>query len=244
MFFGFKVVIDAHYGGVEAYNGSSLIQIMLDYCNRKADLVIVTNNSHAKRIQLKNKGRIFICPDPLPNLQRYAERKKEINKKIFVICSFDIDEPLYEIIEAAEILSKEGFKFFFSGNYRKAGLNPSSYPEIRFLGYVSEADFYMHLFTSEVAVDLTNYENCLVCGAYESLEANKPIVLSKKKALQDYFRMGAVFTENRSEKIVSAIKHAYLNRAKLSDEGRFWVERARLELKKKSAELKLVLENL
>ena len=34
-FFRFKVIIDAHFGGVEAYNGSETFQKLLDHCNRK-----------------------------------------------------------------------------------------------------------------------------------------------------------------------------------------------------------------
>jgi glycosyltransferase involved in cell wall biosynthesis len=241
--FNFKVAIDAHFGGVEAFNGSKVFQRMLDKCNRAADLVIVTNEGHARRIR-SLRGKVFVCPDPLPDLSGYRDQAEEIPGKVFFICSFDIDEPFLEVFRAAEILYKERFRIFVSGNYRKAKVTPSDFPEVEFLDFVPEPEFYRHLFSSQVVIDLTDHENCLVCGAYEALEAGKPLVLSRKKALQEYFTGGTVFTANQSEEIATAVRLAHAERSGLADECRKWVSRDRVEMKKRSASLRSTLEGL
>jgi len=242
-FFGFKVVIDAHFGGVEACNGSDIFQNVLDHCNRTADLVIVTNEIHACRIRSLG-GRGFVCPDPLPNLSEYRSQVEEVPGKIFLICSYDMDEPYQEVFRAAALLAPEGFCFFVSGNYRKVGISPGGFPNVEFLGFVSEVEFYRHLFSSQVVVDLTECDNCLVCGAYEALEAGKPLVLSMKKALQEFFTGGTVFTENRAAEIAAAVVRAHAERAKLAEECRQWVFLERSEMANRIASLNGILEKL
>ena len=242
-FFGFKIAIDAHFGGVEAYNGSEAFQRVLDHCNQAADLVIVTNKGHAQHIRTLG-GKTFVCPDPLPDLSEYLGQTEEILDKIFFICSFDTDEPFREVFRAAEILRPEGLRFFVSGNYRKAKIAPGDFPHVDFLGFVPESDFYRHLFSSQVVVDLTDNEACLVCGAYEALEAGKPLVLSRKKALQEYFTGGIVFTQNNAEEIATAVKRAHAERARLVEECRQWASRERAEMIVRTATLGGILEDL
>jgi glycosyltransferase involved in cell wall biosynthesis len=221
--FRFKVVIDAHWGGVEDFDGGCVLQQIIDYCNRKADLVIVTNANHLARIETLG-GRAVVCQDPLPNLEVYrleGRREKE-EKSAFLICSFDTDEPFLEVLEAFEIIKKEGFKCIVSGNYRKVGLNPAQYPSIVFTGFAPEEQFYRFLFESSVVIDLTNLENCLVCGAYEAMSAEVPIVLSDKKCLREYFNQGVVYTSNNPDSIAEAIRRAYIDRPRLLAEIRRW----------------------
>lgn len=241
--FGFKLVIDAHFGGVEAYNGSRTFQKVLDYCNRSADLVIVTNDAHARQIQLLG-GKTFVSPDPLPDLSKYLGQAEEIPGKVFFICSFDIDEPFRQVFRAAEILLSDGFHFFASGNYYKGGIARDDFPHVHLLGFLPESEFYRHLLSSQVVVDLTDHENCLVCGAYEAMEAGKPLVLSRKKALQAYFTGGTVFTENRAEEIAAAVKKAHANQAELKEACLHWVLKEREGMKQRMVFLHHCLEEL
>jgi len=226
------LAIDAHFGGVEAFNGSKVFQQILDHCNRSADLVIVTNEAHSHHIRTLG-GKTFVCPDPLPDLTRYRRQTEEIPNKVFFICSFDIDEPFREVFRAAKILRPEGLRFSVSGNYRKAGILSGDFPHVELLGYVPESDYYGHLFSSQVVVDLTEHEACLVCGAYEAMEAGKPLVLSMKRALQEYFTSGTVFTENKAEEIAAAVKRAHTERTELMEQNRNWASRERAAMRQR-----------
>jgi len=219
--FRFKLVIDAHFVGVIAYSGKKFIQNILDYCNRNADLVIVTNTEHEKHIT-NIGGKPVVCEDPLPDINDFYSCEVEGGKLILFICSYDVDEPFHNAFKAAEILAKEKFVFMVTGNYEKAGIKKNNYPAVKFLGFIPKAEYYTTLFQCNVVVDLTENDNCLVCGAYEAMAAEKPLVTSDTTCLKNFFVKGTVFTKNDSISIASAIKSAYQDRENLKNEIRRW----------------------
>jgi glycosyltransferase involved in cell wall biosynthesis len=219
--FRYRFVTDAHYAGIMAPGGSRFFQKVLDFCNQRADLVIVTNEQHFKHVEALG-GRAFVCEDPLPDIQKYAAYENEQEKKVFFICSFDVDEPYLEAFQAANALHREGYLFFVSGNFSKARIRAGEWPQVRFLGYLPDADFYSHLADSQVVVDLTTQENCLVCGGYEAMALEKPLVTSKTFALQRYFSNAAVFVDHAPESIANGIRAAYRQRKELQRRIRHW----------------------
>lgn len=239
----FKLAVDAHYGGVVSANSSRVVQGILDTINRSVDLVIVTNESQSAYVMALG-GKPFICPDPLPDLEKHRSGESTVDKKVFFVCSFDKDEPYREVLLAASMLSQEGFRFFVSGNYRRAGIDPDEFPNVRFLGFVPESEYYQQLFSSDVVADLTDFDNCLVCGAYEAMAAFKPTVLSRKPALQQYFTGGTVFTDNRAPEIAQAVREAYAGRDSLREAGHRWVEEANAQMTERLSSLRRTLEGL
>ncbi|KAA0890510.1 glycosyltransferase [Oryzomonas rubra] len=219
--FKFKLVSDAHFGGVIDFIGSSVFQRALDRCNKSVDAVIVTNKAHADHIHSIG-GNVFVCEDPLPNLECYNNHVEEIEKMVLFICSFDIDEPYDLALDAASSLIEDGFMLYVTGNYKKVNIKPGNYPHVRFLGFVPEHEFYEKLFQCSIVLDLTNHENCLVCGAYEAMSAVKPLVTSDRKCLKEYFKSGTVFTRHEKACLVEAVKTAYANKETLKEEIRNW----------------------
>lgn len=224
-FYKYSFVSDAHYGGIEACNRIPFYQKVLDILNASADMVIVTNRAHDEFIRSLG-GKTFICQDPLPTLPvpRKLERV-DPEKTIFFICSFDIDEQYKEVFEAAKLLREKGYTFYVSGNYKRVGIDPASHPEIKFLGYIPEEDFYSYLQACAAAIDLTAKDNCLVCGAYETISACKPLILSDTNALREYFGGAAIFTTGSPEDIARCMEIACSNKKELSRKAREWKER-------------------
>ena len=236
--FRYRYIIDAHFIGVMAYEKGQAFQRILDYCNRTADMVIVTNSEHADHVT-KIGGKAFVCEDPLPEFpDGIARIEKGQGKWVFFICSFDADEPYKEVFEAAKYLLKDGFTFYVSGNYAKAEIKPEDYPYIKFLGYVPYSTFYSYLISCDVVMDLTSCDNCLICGAYEAMAAEKALVTSNTEAIRNYFTHGAVYTDHQPEDMAKAIRIAYNNRDRVPDEIRQWKTVARRNLLEKIAVLK------
>jgi glycosyltransferase involved in cell wall biosynthesis len=214
--FQFRLASDAHYGGVVSVTGSRMLQRVLNYANRHADVVIVTNAAHAERIR-RVGGTPFICPDPLPRVPA-APRPPGMNgaaKSVLFICSFDLDEPFTEVFQAARSLADQGFTLFVSGRYDRAGLSPEAVPQAVLLGYVDRATYDAYLRNVDVVLDLTTWEDCLVCGAYEAMAAGKPCVLSRTPALTGLFTHGTVFSSHAPADIASAVRSAYESRERL-----------------------------
>ena len=236
----YTFVTDAHFGGVTAYNCNYLFQKALDLCNRSADLVIVTNKEHAAYVKSVG-GNAIVCEDPLPEIGKYDSSGKTSDKSVFFICSFDIDEPYTSVFEAARLLAADNYKFIVSGNYAKVGIDPRNYPQVNFMGFVPDQQFYELLFQSEVVLDLTEHENCLVCGAYEAMAAERPLVTSDRACLREYFDQGAIFTQHDCESIAEAIKTAYRERFRLREKIREWKERTLSVQNKRKAMLRTAL---
>jgi glycosyltransferase involved in cell wall biosynthesis len=230
---GFKLVSDAHFGGVIDFIGSRLFQRTLDICNKCVDAVIVTNKAHADYI-FSIGGNAIVCEDPLPDLECYNSHVAEIDKMVLFICSFDTDEQYELAFDAAKYLQEDGFKLYVTGNYSKVNIKPAEYPHVCFMGFMPEQVFYEKLFQSSVVLDLTTHDNCLVCGAYEAMSAVKPLVTSDRKCLRDYFESGTVFTRHEINSLVEAIKFAYANRDSMKKDIRDWKFRIMEEQKQKS----------
>jgi glycosyltransferase involved in cell wall biosynthesis len=234
----YRYAVDAHFIGVMAFDKGHFFQRVLDYCNRRADMVIVTNEEHADHIR-KIGGCPFVCEDPLPEFPEDASTIEEgLRGSILFICSFDPDEPYREVFDAAKFLLKDNLTVYVSGNFNKANIDPEEYPHVNFMGYAPPALFYSYVISVDLILDLTSAENCLVCGAYEAMTAEKPLVTSDTRALRSYFTHGAVYTTHEPERIADAIRSAYENRVGLEEEIRHWKTIAGKSLTRKIADLR------
>jgi glycosyltransferase involved in cell wall biosynthesis len=221
--YGFVLVSDAHYFGVRAIHGRRILQRLLDFYNVNTDLVIVTNDGHAK--YLANQGcRAYVCPDPLPDLPAQTSLAVSVPaKSVLLVCSFDEDEPYQAAFAAFARLREGGYALFVSGNYKKVQIDPAQFPWVHFLGFVSEEEYYSYLGSCSVILDLTTLEDCLVCGAYEALAAGKPLVISNTRALRDYFGSVALLTGNTPEAIIENVERAHSRRREMTRRVPDWV---------------------
>lgn len=215
--FNYKVIIDAHNVGLFPMEGKSgLLYRLSRFIQRSADLVIVSNPGLQLEVE-SNGGRSFVLPDKIPDFQPNSPQKLEGKFNILFICSFAEDEPYLEVIEAARLVGKN-VVIYVSGNYKKANLKPSELPEnIILTGFLSEKNYIHYLNSVDATIDLTTRENCLVCGAYESVAAGKPVILSDTKALKNYFNQGAIFSENTGPALARAIGQLISQHQKLSE---------------------------
>ena len=224
LFYRFRYISDAHYAGVHPLWGANHAQKLLDFHNRHVDLVIVTNKGHSDLLDQLG-AQTYICPDPLPGLDNYPETRETLpGKPCMLVCSFDVDEPYIEVFRAFEQLEEQGYTVYVSGRYERGGISPADYPWVRFLGFLSEDDFYKYMRSSAVVIDLTTMDDCLVCGAYEALVLEKPLVLSNSAAQKEYFGTASVLTENTAEAIRRSVQEAYERRTELSELSRKWVK--------------------
>ncbi len=220
----FRYISDAHYAGVRPLWGSDFAQKVLDFHNRHADLVIVTNPGHETYIG-ELGGRAYICPDPLPVLATSPGLPEPLpGKPCMLVCSFDVDEPYIEVFRAFEALQQDGYTVHVSGRYERGNINPADYPWVSFLGFIDEDDFYRYMRSCDVIIDLTTMDDCLVCGAYEALVLARPLVLSDSAAARHYFGAASVLVENRADAIRAGVVEAYSRRAELAGKAQAWVE--------------------
>jgi len=235
-FYGFKLVSDAHYVGVQTIGKQPAMQWLLDRHNCAVDLVIVTNEGHAK--YLEDMGaRAFICPDPLPALDVPARLPASQEKSVLLICSFDDDEPFLTAFDAFKDLHAHGYRLWVSGNYKRAGIDVAQFPWVRFLGFLSEEDYRQTLASCDVVMDLTTLENCLVCGAYEAIAMGKPLILSDTRALRAYFGSASVLTANTPDAIAASVRETFERLGPLGTQVRDWATLSRVDMNERIRQL-------
>jgi glycosyltransferase involved in cell wall biosynthesis len=241
--YGFKLVSDAHHCGVKAFNDSRLLQRFLDFHNARADVVIVTNENHARVISSLGT-QAYICQDPLPVIPNAPSFKEATGRSVLLICSFDVDEPYEAVFEAFSSLQQDGFTLYVSGNYKKARTDLSRFSWVRLLGFLPREEYYRYLLSATIVMDLTTRDDCLLCGAYEALAAEKPLILSRTTALEEYFGSGVVLTDNTSEAITESVRCAYARRDELAQRAKAWVAQNNPYMNERIAGLHGLVEEL
>jgi hypothetical protein len=87
-------------------------------------------------------------------------------------------------------------------------------------------------------------ENCLVCGAYEAVALQKPLVTSDTSALRSYFSAGTVFTRHEPQAIARAVREALAARTTLTLEMKELQPQLRARWDREYAALVATIESL
>ncbi len=200
------VVVDAHNAGIYPLEGNSaFLGGIARWIAKSVDYVIVTNEVLAAQVRSWG-GTPLVLPDSLPVIEG-GDVKDESGKLVTFICTWALDEPFHEVIEAANLLLDDDVSIHITGripNAIKATIKPGE--NVTLTGYLDDTSFDNLLCRSNVIIDLTTREDCLLCGAYEAVSAGVPVVLSDTVALKEYFYKGAVYTKNESKELAAAIK--------------------------------------
>jgi len=217
---GARVIVDAHNSGILPLDGKyALLNKLALLITKYTDTTLVSNRYLSEYIN-NNGGFAIIMPDPLPDFKNYSFSKNNtVRKEILFICTWANDEPYAELITAALHLDGD-IRIYITGNYTKKinDFREKLPPNITLTGYLSDSDYKVKLASCDIVIDLTNRENCLVCGAYEAVAMGKPLILSDTVALKEYFKQGAIFTKNNAVDIAAAIESGYENLEKLRSE--------------------------
>lgn len=214
VFFKITLVVDEHNAGLWPLEGRSrVLNFFAKIIVRKSSLVIVTNEN-LKLLCEEWGGEAFVMPDPLPkfpaSFHELKRNRKESNGfKFLFICSWASDEPYENVFRAFEKLKSENINLVVSGNFGSK-VKPQDWPNIELIGFVSREKYFEELFNCDAVIVLTNRSDCLNCGAYEAVAAEKPGLLSDSAALRRHFKSGFYFTDNsiddicvKAKKIVS-----------------------------------------
>lgn len=213
-----KVIVDAHNAGIFPGEGRSpVLGCLARFAQKKAVITLITNNGLADVVK-KNGGLPFILQDKIPSLPEHPAIVLRGKHNILFICSFAADEPYEAIFSAASLLPKEIF-IYVTGNYtKKQVVPPVDCTNLVLTGFLPEDQYVAMLNSVDATIDLTTRENCLVCGAYESLAAGKPMILSNTAALRDYFSKGAVYSGHTAPELAAAIKEIVARKEALRHE--------------------------
>jgi len=199
------------------------------YLGRRA----LTNILHNTPLEDKvaSWGLPTFCIGDFPfylNSNRNYHFKKGFN--IVVVCIFDQDEPISEVIEATSSLPE--VNFYVTGSLKDAPRQvlenkPSN---VLFTDFLPFEEYIALLKGSDVVVSLTTKDFTLQNGALEALELERPVITSNWPVLRKVFNKGTIHIDNTAAGLVSAINdmrnrhNFYINDIKLlkNDVNRKW----------------------
>jgi glycosyltransferase involved in cell wall biosynthesis len=216
---GFTLVADLHNEAVEPYNYTFAgYRWLLKWIARVADVSIVTNEPLAN-VVAANGGNAFVLPDKVPALAAAPRQDGDGAPHVVFVCTYAPDEPYLEVIEAAGRLDPE-VTVHITGNPARLPEGVKLPGNVRLTGFLPEGEYEALLRDADVIVDLTRMDNCLVCGAYEAVAVERPLVTSDTKALRAYFNRGTVYSDHTPESLAAAINLGLEARALLTVEMR------------------------
>jgi hypothetical protein len=214
------VIVDAHNAGIFPLEGkSAVLNHIAQQVNSLASKVIVTNSALKKSIK-KDSSDVFTIPDPIPVIIKNNHYPLEPNKTTLVfICSWAEDEPFEAVFRIAEKLSDIAHIYVTGNSKGKEKTVCSKLPSnITLTGFLSNDKYDDLIHACNAIMVLTKRDDCLVCGAYEGVAVEKPMVLSKTDALVNHFNKGCIYTDNTSSSIEKSIRQLVHDHRKLSRE--------------------------
>lgn len=213
---GIKLVIDRHsnFRLNKPQSGSLPIWLFMRfhyYSLKHADLTIVTNNYMADLVK-KAGGEAVVLPDKLPEFPVYCPDYHKESMRLLLISSFGSDEPVREVIEAFGMLKNKNCELFITGNFKKRISEIPGHlpPGLHLTGFIPDSQYIKLLISSDIILVLTRADYCMLCGCYEAVAAEKPLITSDKQVLREYFNH-AVFVNNHPESIFQGITKVLKN---------------------------------
>ena len=197
-------IIDAHTAAFLLPRWKYL-QWLQHFLCRRATTTIVTNEYLASHVR-SGGGHATIIRD-VPVIYDITEHFSTNDKfSIAVVCSFNYDEPIEEIFEAARQLSD--IQFYMTGNPKDlAPYLTSIVPEnVMLTGFLSNSAYMSLLTKADAVMTLTTRDHTMLRGAYEAVYHGTPVIISNWQLLKHAFHHGAIHINNSNEEIVRAVQ--------------------------------------
>jgi len=183
---------------------------------QKDNCAIVTNHDLAEEVKTNGCKNVFILDDLI---EIYIdESSKHDNENIagidvtgeFLLAplAYAFDEPLDALLKAIEL--DKNIIWVLTGN-APVKIRNSAPRNAIFTGYLSNRDYRGLLMKASGVVALTNQENTMQRAGYEAMCAGKPLLISDKKVLRDFFEESAIYVDNSATEIYDGAKEI-LNR--------------------------------
>jgi len=212
---------------------------------RSAALTLVTNEALRVRVQAWG-ANAFVLPDPLPDLVQSDDRfpLDPTHFNVAAVFSFYEDEPVEEVLSVRHL--PPDMRVYVTGDSTRVPerLRRRLSPQVTLTGFLPRARFDSLILSCDAVVVLCTRPHTLLCGAYESVAAGKPLLTSHSDAMRAYFRGGTLFTDNSTLGIESGLADLYQRRAALEAEMRDARRRLRAGWRRTCVQFLIELERL
>ena len=205
-----KLIVDAHNGAFR----KPWIRVPFYTRALEAATIVIVHNYEIKNYlsEVYRNIRFHTLHDRIPEFElSEGNGLSPIEKYFLIITSYDADEPMREIFDAASlILSKNqhDISFLVTGDYNK---NIDLYHKyhrvdgIEFLGFIDDTEYGKLLVHAYGVIALSTLPMVQQCAAMEAMGADVPVIVTDSKTNRRLFYKGALFTNPDSQSITKSI---------------------------------------
>lgn len=198
-----RYAIDVHTAALLMPRWKHLQWLQRFVC-RHAATTLVTNDHLASLIHVGGGHTTIVRDVPVqyPVGTRFASLERFT---VAVVCSFNYDEPIDEILAAASRLTD--VDFYFTGDFQrlsKAKIDGAP-KNVRFTGFLSSEDYGSLLSHANAVMSLTTRDHTMLRGAYEAIYLGTPAIVSDWPLLHSAFDAGCAHVDNTAAGIAAGI---------------------------------------
>lgn len=201
---GARVVLDAHTAAFLHPRWRRLQWLQRWLCRRAATTIV--HNEHLADVVRAAGAHATVVPD-VPVLYEATEPfDRPATPTVAVVCSFNYDEPVAAIFEAAAALPD--VRFFVTGNPRHLApeLATRLPANVTLTGFISTEAYGGLISGADAVLTLTTRDHTMLRGAYEAIYQGTPVVVSDWPVLRQAFSDGAVHVDNSAPAIADAVR--------------------------------------
>jgi glycosyltransferase involved in cell wall biosynthesis len=196
-------VIDAHTGAFQNPRWRHFFRLQYWLC-RRAATTIVSNVDLAALLAAKGADATILPDVPVEYPSSDVSFKRN-GFLVAVVCSFDRDEPIDVLIDAARALPD--VQFLMTGDPEKLASRVTTLPDnLTLTGFLENAAFGQLLRDADVVMALTTGKQTMLRSAYEAIYQGTPVIVSNSPVLAKEFPNGAILVENAAQPIIDAIR--------------------------------------
>lgn len=235
IFFKKPLVIDLHSGPLVSRKWAFLKPLTY-FVLKKSDLIVVHERTICEKLPYRGEKKVVVVHNPPLNIE---DIQKFQNKKDYLVfpSSGDTDEPLRELIKSA--ISYPEIDFFITGNFKRRFFNIPR--NVKFTGFLPREQFYSLLKNSKGVIALTKWDYTLVFAGFEAMNFGKPLIVSDKKTLRDFFKENAIYVDNEPDSIKNGIEELLKNHKhyskKMRELKKFYIKMWKKEIESLKVEL-------
>jgi len=206
---GARVVLDAHTAAFlhPRWKRFQWLQRML--C-RRAATTLVHNQHQAALVEAMGAHATLVLDVPIiyPSVEPFARPATPV---IAAVCSFNYDEPIAEILEAAAQVPE--VHFFMTGNPKHLSpeLKARMPANVTLTGFLSDEAYAGLVCGADAVMTLTTRDHTMLRAAYEAIYQGTPVIVSDWTLLRAAFDEGAVHVNNTAAAIAGAVRRVATN---------------------------------
>ena len=201
---GKKVALDAHSAAFLHPRWRHFQWLQNALCRRAVTTLV--HVEHIGRIVREAGGHATLVPDVPVTFPAKEPFIRPTGFVVAVVCSFNADEPLEAILDAARMTPD--VQFMMTGNPRlfPARLAASMPTNTTLTGFLSIPAYGALISGVDAVMVLTTRDHTMLRGAYEAIYQGTPIIVSNWPILRAAFPEGSAHVDNTPTQISLAVR--------------------------------------